>query len=61
MAPEMALGSDDVDGRADLYALGCVAYWLLTGQQVFKGETPIATVHRARPAKPEPPSQRTEI
>ena len=30
LAPEVALGSLDVDGRADLYAAGCVAYWLLT-------------------------------
>src|SRR5262249_17742079 len=35
MAPEIALGRADADGRADLYSLGCVAYFLLTGQPVF--------------------------
>jgi serine/threonine protein kinase len=38
MAPEQALGQT-LDGRADLYALGCVGYWLLTGQLLFKRET----------------------
>ncbi len=43
MAPESALGRDDVDGRTDLYSLGCVAYYMLTGQPVFSGSTPVAT------------------
>ena len=39
MSPEQALGTD-VDGRADIYATGCLAYWLLTGQFVFTSQTP---------------------
>lgn len=58
MAPEMARG-DAVDGRADLYSLGCVAYYLLTGQLVFAGETPIQTVLLHVQQEPVPPSQRT--
>jgi serine/threonine-protein kinase len=61
MAPELALGRGEVDGRADLYAVGCVAYWLLTGHQVFKGETPVATLLAHVRDEPLPPSARTEL
>ena len=61
MAPEMALGKTDIDGRVDIYALGCVGYWLLTGERVFEGDTPLATVVAHVQQKPVPPSQRTEL
>lgn len=60
MAPEMALGQPDVDNRADLYAVGCVAYWLLTGEPVFQGDTPMATLIAHVQSTPVPPSQRSE-
>lgn len=60
MAPEMALGKD-IDARADIYAVGCVGYWLLTGKLVFEEETIIATMLAHANKPPIPPSQRTEI
>jgi len=61
MAPEAALGKADVDARADIYCLGCVGYWLVTGQRVFDGENSIATVLAHVQEPPIPPSQRTEL
>jgi eukaryotic-like serine/threonine-protein kinase len=61
IAPEQALGSASIDGRADIYATGCVAYWLLTGQLVFTADTLMgAIMHHAHTA-PTPPSQRSEV
>ncbi|MGH7486463.1 MAG: serine/threonine-protein kinase, partial [bacterium] len=59
MAPEMALG-ERVDGRTDTYALGCVAYFLLTGSVVFEAETAVQMIAKHLQFAPMPPSQRTD-
>jgi serine/threonine-protein kinase len=53
MAPELALELQ-VDGRADLYSLGCTAYFLLTGKILFDAPTPTGLLlhHVQTPAKP---------
>ena len=61
MPPEIALGGEQIDGRADIYALGCVGYFLLTGTPVFMADTPVATVVQHVQKRPEPPSLRTEM
>lgn len=61
MSPEMALGDVEVDARADVYALGCVAYWLLTGRLVFEGETAVRIMMQHIKSEPVPPSRMTEI
>ena len=57
MAPEMA-GGETVDGRADLYALGCVGYFLLTGTLVFDGDNAMQQILKHLQAAPVPPSTR---
>jgi serine/threonine-protein kinase len=61
IAPEQAMGGTGLDGRADIYATGCVAYWLLTGQHVFAGDTPMALLMHHAGTAPVPPSERTEL
>jgi len=60
MAPEIAMG-EKPDQRADVYSLGCVAYWLLTGQLVFDGRNPAEVMNRHVKDEPTPPSKRTEL
>jgi eukaryotic-like serine/threonine-protein kinase len=61
MAPEIILGSGEIDRRADVYAIGCVAYYLLTGQLVFEADTTMKMFLEHVQTPPIPPSQRTEL
>jgi eukaryotic-like serine/threonine-protein kinase len=60
IAPEQALGGD-VDGRADIYSTGCLAYWLLTGELVFTADTAIKLLLAHAHTEPVTPSARTEL
>ena len=53
MAPEQVLG-EDIDARADLYAMGVVLYHLLTGQLPFKGHTPFEMAQSRLRDQPTP-------
>ena len=56
LSPESALG-DPVDRRTDIYALGCVAYWMLTGRNVFTGDSTLQIVARHVSSVPTPPTR----
>jgi len=56
LSPESALG-EPVDRRTDIYALGCVAYWMLTGRHVFTGDSVLQIVARHMSSVPTPPSR----
>src|SRR5215213_6019840 len=61
IAPEMVRGDSVVDHRVDLYTLGCVAYWLLTGRLVFQAANAIQLMYQHANAVPVPPSQLSEF
>jgi hypothetical protein len=58
LAPEAVERPDAVDARADLYAVGAVGYFLLTGTPVFRGNTIMEICMQHVRAAPEPPSRR---
>jgi eukaryotic-like serine/threonine-protein kinase len=61
MAPEIAMGEEIIDGRVDIYGLGCVAYFLLTGAPVFEEKTATATALAHVQKEPLPPSKHSEM
>ncbi|MBI4461487.1 MAG: serine/threonine protein kinase, partial [Acidobacteria bacterium] len=56
MAPEQ-LSAGEVDGRSDLFSLGVILYWMLTGQKPFTGDTASAVAFQIVYKDPPPPSQ----
>lgn len=59
MAPEVITG-EPADARSDIYAVGCVAYWLLTGRPVFDAPTLPALLVAQASEQPIPPSRRCD-
>jgi len=60
MSPEVAAASSKIDPRADLYAVGCVGYFLLTGSLVFADPNPVNIALKHMKMAPIPPSRRTD-
>jgi serine/threonine protein kinase/CHASE1-domain containing sensor protein len=58
LAPEAITSPQHMDGRTDLYALGAVAYFILTGEHVFQGATVLEVLTKHLLEEPEPPSKR---
>jgi eukaryotic-like serine/threonine-protein kinase len=60
LSPEAITAPEAVDERADIYALGAVAYFLLAGRDVFSGETVVEVLSRHMLQEPQPPSVHLE-
>jgi DNA-binding NtrC family response regulator len=60
LAPEFITGDHPFDGRADIYSIGCVAFWLLTGRAPFEARDLVSLLMHHSSTKPSPPSMFTE-
>jgi serine/threonine-protein kinase len=61
MPPEIVLGADRIDGRADLYSLACTAYWALTAHTLFEASTAAQMLLHHVQTPPVAPSKRSEL
>src|SRR3954453_7803814 len=61
MSPEQASGGQAIDGRADIYALACVVYEMLTGAPPFRGETRTIMVRQVTETPPRVRALHPEI
>jgi serine/threonine-protein kinase len=61
MAPEVVFGAGEFEPRSDIFSLGCVAYWLLTGQLAFEGETQKEVLEANLTSDPTPLSAHGEL
>ena len=61
MPPEAALGHTDVSPESDIYSLGCVAFFLVTGREVFLAESALAVAVKHVQEQPDPPSAHSEL
>jgi serine/threonine-protein kinase len=57
MSPEQARGDEHIDGRSDIYALGAVMYYLLTGQPPFMADNPLKVIIAQASQDAVPPRQ----
>lgn len=58
LSPEAISSPETIDARADIYALGAVAYFLVTGEHVFEGRTLVELCSKHLAVDPVPPSVR---
>jgi serine/threonine-protein kinase len=57
MAPEQAKSGDQIGPHTDVYALGCILYYMMTGRPPFNAPTPFETVRQVLSNEPVPPSR----
>ncbi|HEY2840653.1 MAG TPA: serine/threonine-protein kinase [Pirellulales bacterium] len=57
MSPEQAIGDTEPDARSDIYSLGAVAYYMLTGRPPFQSDKPMKVMIAHAHDDPPPPSQ----
>ena len=60
MSPEQASGVPNIDGRSDLYSLGCVLYEMLTGAPPFTADQPMAMLMKHLTEAPKPVRERND-